>query len=586
MKSRPGVRIALIVGLLPLLIFVTESGCASKHSTSPVNTTQGEQKMTTLAGAKAMTLPALREARKKLASRPRRIIFNNDGNEPVYYCDVATPETLLACRTTPLLGSMVDSIFYCTWSSGFGVFTHNTKIGEIFTSTANPTHPDNKTGGLSKNKTAEFIRQGTDPLRIMVDFCKANRIEAFWSFRMNDTHDAWGSWYGNLLFPQLKKNHPEWLVSPLKTGAAPASTNVKDYDRSKHGGWTAMDFNHPEVRDLAVRFIAEVCENYDVDGIEMDFLRHAVYFKGPAWGTDATAEELARLTDMVRQVRNATERIGLQRGRPILVAIRVPDSVEYSKAMGIDIERWLADGLVDTMAVSDYFRLNPWSASVELGHKYGVPVYACLSETRLRDTEAAKIRSAPACYRGRAAVAWSEGVDGIYMFNAFNPQSPLWRELGNADGLRGLDKTFVVAARGAQVINFWMADGEKRFLRRAYLSPERPLPLEPGKPASIELRVAGMPVANADLARPAIATLRLRIAGDPGANALVVALNGTPLTGAIVSSPWLDYPVALELVKNGPNRIEVTLNPGNVPKAKWLDVALQVKVLPSVRSGP
>ncbi|MBM4049598.1 MAG: hypothetical protein FJ279_31265, partial [Planctomycetes bacterium] len=247
----------------------------------------------------------MKELRKKAAHRKRRILFNNDGDDVVYECKQATPEALLACRTTPLLGSQVDTISYCTWSSGFSHFTHNTQVGQVFECTANPVHPDNKIGGLSRNKTADFIKLGTDPLRIMVEFCKKNQIEIFWSFRMNDTHDAWGSWYGDLLFPQLKKDHPQWLVASKEK-------------RSRHGGWSAMDFGHKEVRDLAVKFIEEVCGNYDVDGIEMDFCRHLVYFKRPAWGEDAGQEELDQMTDMARRVREVTERAGLKRGRPML----------------------------------------------------------------------------------------------------------------------------------------------------------------------------------------------------------------------------------------------------------------------------
>ncbi len=66
----------------------------------------------------AERLAQLRQQRKKAVHRTRRIIFNNDGNEPVYYCKEATPDALLACRTTALAGTQVDSIFYCTWSSG------------------------------------------------------------------------------------------------------------------------------------------------------------------------------------------------------------------------------------------------------------------------------------------------------------------------------------------------------------------------------------------------------------------------------------------------------------------------------------
>jgi len=348
-----------------------------------------------MAAGEKMTLDELRAARKRAAHRTRRIIFNNDGNEPVYYLDEATEKAFLACRTTPLLGSQVDSIFYCTWSSGFSFFTHDTKVGQVFDTTVNPKDPANKIGGFSKNKTREFIKQGTDPLKMMVAWCKAHSVEIFWSFRMNDTHDAWGAWYSDPLFPQLKRDHPEWLVG----------SKAK---RPPHGAWSAVDYGRQEIRDLAIAFIEEVCQNYGVGGIEMDFFRHPLLFKTPASGKDATADELAKMTAMARRVRQVTEREGLKRGRPILVAVRVPDSAAYCKAMGIDIEAWLAEGLIDLMAVSGYFRLNPWEVSVALGHRHGVPVYPCLSETRVRDSEARKVRASLACYRARAAEVWAK----------------------------------------------------------------------------------------------------------------------------------------------------------------------------------
>jgi len=506
-------------------------------------------------------LKQMRESRKKAAHRRRRIIFNNDGDDAVYCLDEATPKALLDARTTPLLGSQVDTIFYCTWSSGFSYFTHNTKIGQVFDTTANPKHPANKGCGFARNKTADFIKQGTDPLKIMVEFCKKNDIEIFWSFRMNDTHDAWGSWYGDYLFPKLKKDHPEWLVA----GKA---------KRSKHGGWSAMDFSHQEVRDLAVKFIEEVCRNYDVDGIEMDFFRHPIYFKKPAWGEDAGPEELEKMTSMIRRVREVTEREALKRGRPILVAVRVPDSVPYCRAMGLDIERWLKEGLVDLMAVSGYFRLNPWEVSVSLGHNYDVPVYCCLSETRIRDPQARKVRASMECYRGRAMNVWDSGADGVYMFNAFNPRSPLWRELGDPKTLAPLDKVYVVGARGVAGISRWMENGEERFLNRPKLSPERPVKLQPGKTETVDVRVGEDLAVGKDRLN---VTAQVRVHALADAAGLSVKLNGKPLTGGKLSKGWVEYVVDPAQVKRGVNRFEITLAPGSAAGPVLQDLLLWVR---------
>src|SRR5690606_16842459 len=51
-------------------------------------------------------------------------------------------------------------------------------------------------------------------------------------------------------------------------------------------------------------------------------------------------------------------------------------------------------------------------------------------------------------YRGRAAAAWGAGADGVYLFNLFDPQSPVWREAGDPELLATLDKDYFACPRG------------------------------------------------------------------------------------------------------------------------------------------
>jgi hypothetical protein len=196
---------------------------------------------------------------QQAVNRQRRLIFNNDGNEPVYYCTNATANELLRLRTAALAGSQVGSIFYCTWSSGFGMFTHNTKVGQVF---------NTREGMFKDNRTQEFLDKGIDPLKVMIEFAHRHGIELFWSFRVNDTHDHSRADYGPVMFRanKLKQAHPEWLI-----GSADKPP--------KYGGWSAVDFGVTEIRELAFRYCEEVCRNYEVDGLELDFFRHAFLFK-------------------------------------------------------------------------------------------------------------------------------------------------------------------------------------------------------------------------------------------------------------------------------------------------------------------
>ncbi len=516
--------------------------------------------------ARPATIDQLRAQRKKAADRQRRLIVNNDGTEPVYRLKEATPKALLDKRTTPLLGSQVDTIFYCTWSSPFGTFTHDTKVGEVFDTKALIEHPGNKIQAFTKNVTGDFIKQGTDVLKIMVEFCKKNDIEVFWTMRMNDTHDAAGAdtWYGNqAMFNQLKKDHPEWLLG----------TATK---RTVRGRWTAVDYGHQEIRDLALGYCREVCQNYDVDGIELDFFRHLNYFKGPAMGKVASQEDCDKMTSLIRRIRKMTEEVGLERGRPILLAVRLPDSVGYCKAMGFDIEKWMREGLIDIMAVTGYFRLSPWETSVALGHKYDVKVYTCLSETRVRDTQARKVRDSTACYRARAMNAWASGADGVYLFNSFNPHSPMWSELGDPKTLEKADRVYTTGARRVYGADSWLVDGQ-RFLTRSPVSPRRPLKLVSGKPSTAELRVGEDLLKGKAQGTVSKVELKLRVAGVGKPEDLAVQLNGTALTGGKMSEGSIDYAVDPALVKRGVNRFDFALEPDLKGKAAVEDLLLWVR---------
>ena len=480
--------------------------------------------------APALDLDTLRELRTEAAHRPRRIIFNNDGDDVIYRKKEITPEALLALRTSPLAGSQVDSIFYSN-SLCFGQALHNSEVFEPFTSTEDM---------FRDNPMAEYLAAGIDPIAVMVEWGRANGVEIFWDMRMNDTHDAGLSGYGPLLLPTLKKEHPEYLVG------AP--------DRQPpRGTWSSVNFAVPEVRDLALRFFEEVCQRFDVDGIELDFFRHACLFESVAWGGQASAEELDMMTDLVRRTREMTEREGLRRGRPILIAIRVPDSVDYCRAIGLDVERWLAEGLVDLLIGTCYFQLNPWEYLVELGHRYNVPVYPSLSESRVRG-ETRLRRNSTESYYARAMRAWAAGVDGIYMFNFFNPNSSLWRELGEPEGLQDRDKLYFLTVRNGSPDSYLA--GGREYLNVPVLTPDNPWPLAPDRPVSVALAVGD------DLAAARAAGLRPRVTCHVQTLArtrLSVTFNGEALGEPVAQDDWLDFEVPAELVRRGANQITLAL---------------------------
>jgi len=410
-------------------------------------------------------LADLREKRAKLARRPHRVIFDNDGMD-AQFVETATPDALLDVRTRQLTKTGVTTVFYCSRSSGLGVFTHDTKVGEVY---------DSRVGRYKNNITRRLIQQGTDPVRVVTDFCRSNDLEIFWTLRVNDCHDAiHRADKPYPAFSKLKAAHPEWLMGTYSK-------------RPKHGNWSAYDFAVPEVRKLAVDCVAEVCQNYDVDGIHLDFFRHLNYFREVAAGGKATPEHLAMMTDVIRRIRRTTEERGLARQRPILLAVRVPDSVEYCRTLGLDVEQWLKEGLVD-MLVAGEFQLRPWSDSVELGHRYGVQVVAGLSEGRVRSQQGPFRRDGQESYRGRAAAAWAAGCDGLYIFNFYKAERPVLSEMQDPALLSKLAQQAFVTVRPYGESSRWVAKGPS-YATKPLLTPDHPWLLRAGqsREASFEL---------------------------------------------------------------------------------------------------
>jgi hypothetical protein len=484
--------------------------------------------------------------RREAINRQRRIIFNNDGNEPVAFCKSVSKEELLKFRTTPLVGSQVDTISYCTFSSGFGMFIHRTKVGQVFNTCE---------GMFSNNLAQAYLDQGIDPLQTMVEFGHKQGMEVFWSMRMNDTHDGTRTPYGPVMFRanKLKMAHPEYLIG---------SKNIPP----RQGIWSAVNYGLQEIRTLAFQYCEEVCQNYEVDGLELDFFRHAFFFQCSGQNKACGEKELEQMTSLMRRIRAMTEQTGQKRKRPILLAIRVPDSVEYCKFIGLDLERWLAEGLVDLLIVTGYTQLNPWDYSVQLGHKYGVKVYPSLDEPRIRDASAQKLRATVETYRGRAMNAWESGVDGIYMFNYFDPRSPVFREVGDPKVLQPLNKNYFVSVRGATPLPV----PYQPFLNVAVLNPASPVAITANRPALINCPVGEAPAQNQK------AFLRAQFEEPADIAQARFKLNGQELTERKLSNGWLEFELPPNLLRKGNNPVEILPGPARRTKMMLADLYIAI----------
>ena len=342
---------------------------------------------------------ALDAARHKAAHRRRRVIFNNDGDD-IWTKGADTVEKFLAVRHTPLLNTHVDSIFYCTTQS-FSFFTHQTKVAQIFRS---------KSGSFAGNNLSKFLEQKTDGLRMSMEFAHKHGKESFWTLRMNDIHDAFTPQFR----PKWKKDDPKRIMSTLK-----ATRKFNDRRRL----WSLVDFEHPDVEPRLLEIIKEVLTNYAVDGIELDFLRAPFYFRTTYNGQPTTKKQQAILTRLVRKIRKLILEESKRQGKPFLLAVRVPSTLELSNYIGIDIRSWLEEKLIDVMALGGgYIAIDvPIKKMVALGKNHDVQVYPAMSLSGLM-YRAPRGRSTPQpaeAWFGAASRLWHDGASGMYTFNLF-----------------------------------------------------------------------------------------------------------------------------------------------------------------------
>ena len=322
----------------------------------------------------------------------------------------------------------------------------------------------------------------------------------------------------------FKKNNPEIMVG--------------HGHKTKCCGKNAADFAQEKVRTFVKKYMRGYMENYDLDGIEFDFFRHPQLFRTVALGGHATAEELATMTQLMKDFRAMAEEVGRKRGRPFVLCARVPDSFDYCRAIGIDLDAWLRAGTLDFLVVGGYFQLEPWRKTAEKVHGYGVKCYASIDETRIGQVvKRQKGRMLPGrddkdCWIARIAAAMACGMDGVNLFNIeyFKHDDQRYVMRHDIRDLDGLDKIYFgtyVGGGGYLPQNFLV--GGRDYWKMTGVNPAFPEKLEAGKTHAFEF-VFGDDLAAANR-KGKTAKVEVRVLTDlKGENLPIVKVRGKALT--------------------------------------------------------
>jgi hypothetical protein len=276
-------------------------------------------------------------------------------------------------------GSQLDAI--CIDVSNEGVAQYRSKILRPIQ------HP-----GLVK-----WREQGLDYFDEMIKQGHKRDKEIWWGLRMNEVERGDFSAYEPGGYAEFKERnpvkvaHPEWLI---------------------RSWWWQGFWNYAvkEVRDYRLSIVREVAEQYDFDGVHLDFLRHTPFLPpGKQW------ENREHLTSFMRDVRSTLQAQAAKRGRPFLLAVRVPDSVEGCHTDGFDIETWAREGLVDVLILGTR-TINVNVASFRKAMA-GAPVKLLPSFDCFHATDGYHGDQSLELLRGVFGNYLHQGADGVGIFN-------------------------------------------------------------------------------------------------------------------------------------------------------------------------
>lgn len=527
-----------------------------------------------------------KKERVEAAARQRRIIFNDDSYE-LSRDDAGTPEGFLKRRLQPLAGTQVDTISWSILGGWADAPVYDSKIQPIYGDAHGgpPAYWSKVTANVKR-----LIQSGRGPLQIVIDFARAQGMEILASVRMNDVHDSFIE--GGLT--TWKKEHPEFLVDP-----SGMPTSLELYI-------TSQDFSHPEVRQRKFEIIEEVASRYEVDGFELDFIRHPVFFSPTMQGKPVSADQVEVMTAFMRRIRKLTDGQAERRGRPLLLAARVPDSFQRALNIGLDLKGWLQEDLVDILiAGGGYAPFSlPLAEFTATAHPHGVLVYPCINQGAANSVSRGSFLEG---VRAMASNWFRTGADGIYLWNLGTPfeyktgqdlietrrrSYACLSDIGERRTLTAKNKLFCVDNHAGGVFDYY-----------AHISSPPPLPVS--RDGTIKYGVVGrMPlVVGDDLASAkengSLDTMRLvlDVRGAALPEAVVCRVNGKDLAdgqSTVIDAGKGEYrvsfPVDAPPLRQGMNTVVVALKgarprpgavrperlPGMASRAQFYGVRLEV----------
>lgn len=411
-----------------------------------------------------------------------------------------------------------------------------------------------------------------DAFAILIPRSREQGLSPWVSLRMNDMH------YNR----EPHKMNPFW------------NEHSQFWIREDPGFNNGFDYTEPEVRQHYMALVEEALTRWDVDGIELDWMRLPKLFRDGEREQGRTA-----LMTFMREVRARAASAARRAGHAVRIAARVPATPAFARGLGLDAAAWAREGLVDVLIPCSAWRPSFPDVPVQAWKEQAGPGCMIVPGTDLwlagvRRGAVGATGMAP--IRGFTASMLDRGADALYLFNHFDPvDTPLAKrtvEEGEDSG-RTLADLLSVAGDPARALA-----GPRRHVLTfhapvppdADYRPPLPMLLRQGRAARFRIHAGPARGARTCLVRAGLGAAEGSASAD-----LTVSLNGRESrksterrcppdeTGATdgvyrhlgcMAPRLLEFSIPGEALCRGCNRIDLRLTSGPPQQVVWLELCV------------
>ncbi|MBN2547378.1 MAG: hypothetical protein JXB50_16360 [Spirochaetes bacterium] len=203
----------------------------------------------------------------------------------------------------------------------------------------------------------KYMLKGGDIVADFINRCREKNMNGFISLRMNDRHykhvvDFTSEEYKRYHIVPIRSfavskfylDHPDFRIGNVYDLPPRKDMSPKEYSEkymSKIQSNNILNWVIPEVREQKLDYIREICENYNINGFELDFVRHKWLFDE---SRTTSAHRKRIMTDYIKTVRKILDETSLT-DKYRWLCVRVPFRLSDHDRMGLDIKMWHEAGV-------------------------------------------------------------------------------------------------------------------------------------------------------------------------------------------------------------------------------------------------